>query len=470
MLGLAMLVPGLLAGDAPAGSGDRRPNRLAAVAGPPPWCPWTAETVGTCFNNESTATEASTIARIPPVAAPRSGIEGPRASSWVDVVPERNLHGALFGALPPPGFNQGQTAQRYRLLFPDARRAAGCGSWLQVDGLVRAFYLNDQRLHWSGQEATFGAEAILAPLARRQYGAWHTQVGGEFFLNQPFDRNILADTPLRRSYSANFDLDVFEISELFLAIQRGDWTMALGKITTPFGRTYFPLYTNSRADAPFIRTEAILYRETGLLIRYQPGILVVDAAIVNGSEDRDTNSAKALISRVGLKSANWAVGASIKSQDGIGSEQQKYFNAHVGADAMIRHGPFTLSAEVIYDEYGFRRPELDPNDITWGRSIYYRDTHDRPFEPITGLGYYIDLSYYGDTWLWSLNYGQFHPEQIGHPQHDIVKRRGIVKIAYQMTPSFQWYSVTMIENDGYLAQEGLPRRGTFVLAGLQGRF
>jgi len=356
------------------------------------------------------------------------------------------------------------------MLFPDVHRVSDGESWLEIDVLARAFYVNDQRLYWTGQEATFGAEAILAPVARQQFGLWDTEMGGEFFLNQRFDRNILIDTAERRSYTAHFEPDVFEVSELYLAVERGDWALALGKITTPFGRTYFPLYTNSRVDAPFIRTESILYRETGLLIHYHPGIFVGDVALVNGNEDRDTNSTKALISRLGLESADWALGASIKVQDGIGSEQQKYFNAHVGADAMVRRGPLTLSAEAIYDQYGLRRPGFDPNDITWKRSIYYRDTNDSSYDPITGLGYYVDLSFYEERWFWSLNYGQFHPEQIGHPQHDVLQRRGIIKIAYQMTPWFQWYSVTMIENDGYIAQDGRPRRGSFVLAGLQGRF
>jgi len=43
---------------------------------------------------------------------------------------------------------------------------------------------------------------------------------------------------------------------------------------TPFGRTYFPLYSNSRIDAPFIRTEAIGWRQTGVLLHYKHGLLV----------------------------------------------------------------------------------------------------------------------------------------------------------------------------------------------------
>ena len=47
----------------------------------------------------------------------------------------------------------------------------------------------------------------------------------------------------------------------------GPLTAAFGKMETPFGRTYFPLLTNAWLDAPFLRTEAILWRaqESGAL-------------------------------------------------------------------------------------------------------------------------------------------------------------------------------------------------------------
>ena len=40
---------------------------------------------------------------------------------------------------------------------------------------------------------------------------------------------------------------------------------------------------------------------------------------------------------------------------------------------MYRFGRFTLSGEAIYDQYGFTTPGFNPDDIFWGRSIYYRD-------------------------------------------------------------------------------------------------
>ncbi len=86
-----------------------------------------------------------------------------------------------------------------------------------VGGLARGYYRNDQRIEWSGMEESFGAEGVIAPAFRRQFGAWETRVEGEFYLNQPFDRNILADTPERVSYQGNFHVDTFEISQLWIS-------------------------------------------------------------------------------------------------------------------------------------------------------------------------------------------------------------------------------------------------------------
>lgn len=238
-------------------------------------------------------------------------------------------------------------------------------------------------------------------------------------------------------------------------------------MTTPFGRTYFPVYTNDRLDAPFIRTESILWRETGLLLQYDPGIWTLTTALMNGGPDRDANSSKALVARVGIDTATCAIGASAKWQDGIGSEDQKITNNHVGIDAMIRRGPFTLSGEAIYDQYGFRRDTFDPNNITWGRSIYYRDQNYRPYEPITGFGYYVDLVYAGEKWLCQLNYGEFYPKQIGDPLHDTATRRALVKAVRHLNPFTDFYSALTIENDLPNAQAGRTRKGLALLAGFQ---
>ena len=83
------------------------------------------------------------------------------------------------------------------------------------------------------------------------------------------------------------------------------------------------------------------------------------------------------------------------------------------------------------------------------------------------MGYYVALDFTGDTWLASLSFGQFFPETIGDARHDRTQNRGIVKLARSFGEHVQAYSVVMIENEGYLAQEGLPRRGTVVVSGMQ---
>ncbi len=337
----------------------------------------------------------------------------------------------------------------------------------QFDACLRGYYVNDQRIQWSGVEETFGAEAAIAPRVEQTFGDWKTSVDGEFYLNQPFDRNILVDTAERASYRGNFEVSPFEISQLHLSAQRHDLTFSIGKFETPFGRTYFPLYTNSRLDAPFIRTECILWRETGAKLRYERQWFVTDVAITNGSEDQDPNSSKALVSRLGAGRDSWACGFSVKVQDGIGSEGQKQFNNHLGVDSMVRLGSFTLSGEAIYDEYGFRRPGFDPLDITWGRNIYYRDQNYRLDIPVTGFGYYLDLMYDLEPFTISCNYGEYYPQQLGIPEHDVTHRRGIAKGAYAATPHFQFYLCGLVEDGGYLAQAGRPRNGWCALAGVQ---
>jgi hypothetical protein len=337
----------------------------------------------------------------------------------------------------------------------------------QLGFLARGYYLNDQRIEWSGVEETFGAEAVIAPVLRHCAGNWETTLEAELYLNQPFDRNVLATRPELASYQGNWEVDTLEISQLFVSARCEDLYLAVGKMPTLFGRTYFPLLTNARLDAPFIRTESILWRETGVLVRYQPGWLDAEVALVNGCEDRDTNSSKGVISRVGVRTEAFCAGFSVKYHDGIGSVEQKQFKNHVGLDFMLRFGRLTLSGEAIYDEYGFRRPGFDPLDITWGRSIYYRDLHYQRDVPITGIGYYVNLGYEAERWATWLGYGEFYPQQLGHPQHDVVNRRGIVKAACRLCPHLQVYGAVMIENGGYLAQWNRPRKGTFVLAGLQ---
>ena len=379
-------------------------------------------------------------------------------SSAVDNQPFYDGSLILASPKPPLLFQQ---APGTRGAYTDLREG------VRMDALARAYYLNDQRIQWSGQEATFGAEGIVGGGASREFDEWITGVAGELYLNQPFDRNILVDTAERVSYRGNFEFDTFELSQLYLHARRGDLLFALGKMVTPFGRKYFPIYHNSRFDAPFIRTESILWRETGFLAQYDPDIWTITAALTNGGPDRDANSSKALVSRIGIDDERFGLGASIKWQDGIGSEGQKTYNNHMGMDAMYRVGRYTISSEVIYDEYGFRRPGFDSNDITWGRSIYFRDQNLANYVPITGVGYYLDVTYEGEKWLFSCNYGQFHPKQIGDPRHDVVTRRGLIKAARHLTAFSDFYAAIVIENDVVGAQAGRTRAGKALLVGCQ---
>ncbi len=333
--------------------------------------------------------------------------------------------------------------------------------------LARAYHNNDQRLEFTGQERTFGVEGIVAGGVRDHYDGYEFGFLGELFLNQPFNGNRLNDYPLRQSFLGNFEVDTVEISQFVFDVQFYSWTLKLGKVLTPFGRFYYPLYTNSLQDAPFIRTESILTRETGAVLEWRPGIWDFTVAVTNGSADRDTNSSKAIISRIGIDTGRFVVGGSVKWQDGIGSESQKTYNNHVGVDAMWRWGRFSLSGEAIYDQYGFRRPGFDPLDITWGRSIYNRDLNKGLKEPITGWGYYLNLNYDHPSWLLNVNYGEFSPEFIGDVIHDRMTRRLITKVVKHLGSRFDIYTEALWENDVAEGQGGRTRKGFQLLVGCQ---
>lgn len=334
-------------------------------------------------------------------------------------------------------------------------------------GKGRGYYINDQRIEFTGQEATFAVEGVVDGGIHQRLGAWETFFETEIFLNQPFDRNILKDSPERASFASNFQIDPLQISQLYVGARRGDFFGAIGRFVTPFGRFYYPLYRNNFDDSPFIRSEAILYRETGVLGQWDPAGWVFTAALTNGGFGQDANSSKALIARAGIDQPAFACGASVKIQDGIGSEGQKTYNEHVGIDAMVRSGGWTLSGEAIFDRYGLRRPGLAPNDIFWGRSLYYRDLNQDTYDPITGVGYYLNLGYEGPRWSLTLNYGEFYPEQIGVPQHDATTRRGLAKASRFWTPNFESYAVLLLENDLPNSFGLRTRRGQYVLFGLQ---
>jgi hypothetical protein len=334
---------------------------------------------------------------------------------------------------------------------------------------ARMYYMNDQRMEFTGQESTFGVEGVLAGGVEQQVGEWQWGGDGEFFLNQPFDRNILIDSPIRRSFARNFDVDILQISQLYASARRGDIYLAAGRFVTPFGRYYYPTYFNNFWDSPFIRSEAILYRETGVLAQWDPGRFVFTAALTNGGFDRDANSSKALVARAGIEEENYAFGASIKTQDGIGSEHQKTYNNHVGVDAMVRSGRWTLSGEAIYDEYGIREPGTNLDDIFWGRSYYWREYNNAFHVPMTGFGYYVDLGYRGERWSFNLNYGDYYPQQeVGMPAHDTAIHRGLLHLAYDITPHWRTYGILLLENDA-LIPIGTDRKriGMSYAAGLQ---
>ena len=48
------------------------------------------------------------------------------------------------------------------------------------------------------------------------------------------------------------------------------------------------------------------------------------------------------MARAGFDQQWFAAGMSVKLQDGIGSEGQKMYNEHVGADIMFRRGNWTF--------------------------------------------------------------------------------------------------------------------------------
>lgn len=330
----------------------------------------------------------------------------------------------------------------------------------------RSYYSNDRRIRFTGLEATFGVEGIARAFARKSEDNFTWLAFTELFLNQPFDRNILTDYAARESFSHNFDIETFQISQLFAEIRQGTWSLKAGKFETPFGRYRPLLLTNNFSDAPFIRTEAIGFRETGLAINYQNRLLTADVALVNGTSDRDTNSSKALISRLGLTMQEFELGGSVKVQDGNGSEGQKEFDNQYGVDFSWSRGRWRISGEVIYDEHGVRRPGLALDEITWGRSLYNRQLNIGLNEPIIGWGYYVASDYQGDRWQSSFSLGEYHPEQIGDAVHDQVVRRLIGKLVYRMSSQISCYGSFIRETDLNVTGE-IPRTGIYYFGGLQ---
>src|SRR6476659_5535933 len=195
-----------------------------------------------------------------------------------------------------------------------------------LGGQARGYYINDQRIEFTGLEATFAVEGVINGGLTQRSGNWDLSLETQIFLNEPFDKNVFINSAQRRSFAPNFDVDPLQISQLFLGARNGDFYTAIGRFVTPFGRFYSPNFRNNFDDSPFIRSESILFRETGAMLQWDPDPFVFNAALTNGNFLQDTNSSKALIARAGIEQPWYAFGTSVKWQDGNGSETQKVFN------------------------------------------------------------------------------------------------------------------------------------------------
>lgn len=336
---------------------------------------------------------------------------------------------------------------------------------------ARAWYLNDQRIEFTGMEGSFGVDGVLRGEAFQWCGDVLGVVYGELLLNQPFDRNILADTPERVSYASNFQRHTVDISQLSVVAVKDNLEFEFGRFVTPFGRFYGLSFHNDLVDLPFLRNEVILLRETGAQLRWNPSFFRSTIAITNGGPQRDSNSSKSLIARCGVDLDRWSAGASVKTQDGIGSEGQKEFNEYAGIDAMFRITPTVMiSGEYVVDHHGLRRNGVTLNDITWGRSLYNRQLNKAHHIPIDGRGWYFSLIGQQEQFDWSLGYGHYLPEQLGDPTHDTPVSRGIGQIAWHLRKHTDLYTSLVFENavDGAMHE---PRsRGFMILSGVQIRF
>gem|GEM_PF-884800 len=335
-----------------------------------------------------------------------------------------------------------------------------------MSALARGYYLDDQRIKWSGLEQSFGAEAALNPRYVHQANGWTVVGNGVFFLNQPYDSSTF-NSPALAPYTAGLAVSPFQIWQLNLSATRGDLKLTIGKDNSPFGRYYFPLYSNARLDAPFIRTEAIQWVETGAFLKWTPGPWSLDLAVTNGGQDRDTNSSKAVIGRFGLQGGWGAVGISGKFQDGLGTDYQKLYDNYYGVDGIVRFGPFDLSGEAIYDQYGLHA-KFDPTLLAGGIDLYGRDNYSgRPGVPLSGFGYYVNLGWTERRFRLDLNYGEFYPRAIGIPEQDAPTRRGVVKGAWNFSNHFLLYGMLLFEGERPVAPVLAQQHGFAMLSGAQ---
>ncbi len=295
----------------------------------------------------------------------------------------------------------------------------------QLSVALRAYYRNDQRIFWSGLESTFLAEGRINFSMEKRLSWTKIRLRSSVFLNQPYGKSILVDEE-RVKYLPNFQKESLEISEMNISLEGKNLRFSLGKFFSPFGRVYFPLLTNELgAFSPFLRSEVVLWRETGVLLEWKPLFFDFAAALVNGEEDGDTNSDKALILRLGIKTRHISLGFSSKTQDGIGSEFFKKFNNYYGMDFLVKLRGVSLFGEVVHDWYGLWKPQGEER-INWPRSLYYRDIFYKYKTPIKGWGGYMNFAVVGKTLELNLNYGVYYPQRIGNPYHDEPIKRGIL--------------------------------------------
>jgi hypothetical protein len=321
------------------------------------------------------------------------------------------------------------------------------GSTITIEGAARAFLRMDSRINWSGVESTFGGEAVLRPLYESQTGAITWRARGEFFLNEPSGTSILSD-PVRDLYRPNFTVPAFQVFQLALEAERGDWLVRLGRIRTPIGGYDVPMLTNSLMDAPFLRTEIVGFAETGIFVRWHPGPWSLEAGFSNGEPDLDTNSSKALVARVGYDAHRWSAGVWIKAQDGISSEQQKRFNSFAGFDAKVRFGDWTVYGEGLVDQHGlWRDPALLANPAALGvRSLYGRDVYVGFGTPVYGDGFDIGATLRRDQVLFDWNWGAYWPQRVGIASHDAPIYRATFKTTWALTRHFDVFAVVISEN------------------------
>ncbi len=317
---------------------------------------------------------------------------------------------------------------------------------MDISAVFRGYLVNDQRIFWSGLEMTFGVEAVIKIDIEKQISSHSFFVESEFFLNQSYGKNILMDSE-RKNYIENFNIPTFEISKIEIGYKNKNMLISIGKKPTPFGRINYPLFLNNyKFGSPFIRDEAILLRETGVFFHWKPFIFSIDLAIVNGEENRDTNSFKAGIARFGFDFNFFKLGVSVKAHDGIGSEQQKEYKNHLGADFLLKIGHFSLSGEAIYDQYGFHR-EFNEDEIFWDKSYYYRNIFYKFKTPIEGRGGYLNFKFENRGNIINLSYGEYYPQKIGNIYHDQNIKRFILKIRKTLTKNLSMIITGIKENE-----------------------